>query len=56
MARYSRGHRPSRGIERECREGVAFMVICAQRVSDHSTIAESAAGTRRRWRSCSSGC
>jgi transposase len=37
---YSNGHRSSRGIERKCREDVAFMVICARRVPDHSTIAE----------------
>ena len=37
---YSKGNRSSRGIERECREDVAYMVICAQRAPDHSTIAE----------------
>jgi Transposase DDE domain/Transposase domain (DUF772) len=37
---YSRGNRSSRGIERECRESVAYKVITAMRVPDHSTIAE----------------
>jgi transposase len=37
---YSRGNRSSRGIERACREDVAYMVISAQRAPDHSTIAE----------------
>ena len=36
----AQGVRSSRGIERKCREDVAFMVITAQRVPDHSTIAE----------------
>jgi transposase len=37
---YARGNRSSRGIERECQEDVAYRVICANRVPDHSTIAE----------------
>jgi transposase len=37
---YSRGNRSSRGIERACREDVACRVITANRVPDHSTIAE----------------
>ena len=37
---YSRGNRSSRGIERECREDVVYKLITAQRVPDHSTIAE----------------
>jgi transposase len=37
---YAKGNRSSRGIERECREDVAYRVICANRVPDHSTIAE----------------
>lgn len=37
---YSNGNRSSRGIERKCREDVAYMVITAQRAPDHSTIAE----------------
>jgi transposase len=37
---YARGNRSSRGIERECEEDVAYRVICANRVPDHSTIAE----------------
>ena len=36
----AQGVRSSRGIERKCREDVAFMVICAMRVPDHSMIAE----------------
>jgi transposase len=37
---YAKGNRSSRGIERECREDVAYRVICANHVPDHSTIAE----------------
>ncbi len=37
---YSRGNRSSRGIERSCVEDVVFRVIAANRVPDHSTIAE----------------
>src|ERR1019366_1987885 len=37
---YSRGNRSSRGIERACREEVAYKVITAMEVPDHSTIAE----------------
>jgi transposase len=37
---YARGNRSSRGIERECREDVVYRVIAANRVPDHSTIAE----------------
>ena len=37
---YARGNRSSRGIERGCREDVAYRVIAANRVPDHSTIAE----------------
>jgi len=37
---YSQGNRSSRRIERECREDVACRVITANRVPDHSTIAE----------------
>jgi transposase len=37
---YARGNRSSRGIERECGEDVAYRVICANLVPDHSTIAE----------------
>lgn len=36
---YSVGERSSRGIERRCREDVAFRVICANQVPDHATIA-----------------
>src|SRR6266478_2731239 len=37
---YARGNRSSRGIERACVEDVAYKVICANLVPDHSTIAE----------------
>jgi transposase len=37
---YARGNRSSRGIERECQEDVAYRVICANHVPDHSTIAD----------------
>jgi transposase len=36
---YGVGERSSRGIERRCREDVAFRVICANQVPDHATIA-----------------
>lgn len=36
---YSRGVVSSRGIERACREDIAFRVICANTAPDHSTIA-----------------
>jgi transposase len=36
---YSVGERSSRGVERRCREDVAFRVICANQIPDHATIA-----------------
>jgi transposase len=36
---YAVGERSSRGIERRCREDIAFRVICAKQVPDHATIA-----------------
>src|ERR687897_3110689 len=36
---YCVGERSSRGIERRCREDVAFRVICVNQVPDHATIA-----------------
>jgi transposase len=36
---YAVGVRSSRGIERHCRDDVAFRVICANRAPDHATIA-----------------
>jgi transposase len=36
---YAVGERSSRGIERRCREDVAFRVICANQVPDHDAIA-----------------
>jgi transposase len=36
---YSVGERSSRGIERRCREDVAFRVISANQIPDHATIA-----------------
>jgi transposase len=40
LCAYAKGNRSSRGIERECQEDVAYRVICANLVPDHSTIAE----------------
>ena len=37
---YARGNRSSRGVERECREDVAYRVLAANLAPDHSTIAE----------------
>jgi transposase len=37
---YAMGNRSSRGIERECQEDVAYRVITANLVPDHSTVAE----------------
>ena len=37
---YARGNRSSRGIERECREDVAYRVLAANLAPDQSTIAE----------------
>jgi hypothetical protein len=36
---YYVGERSSRGIERRCREDVAFRVVCANQLPDHATIA-----------------
>ena len=36
---YAVGERSARGIERRCREDVAFRVICANQAPDHATIA-----------------
>jgi transposase len=36
---YAVGERSSRGIERRCREDIAFRVICANQAPDHATIA-----------------
>src|SRR5829696_4582046 len=36
---YSIGERSSRGIERRCRDDLAFRVITANQVPDHATIA-----------------
>lgn len=36
---YAVGERSSRGIERRCREGVAFRVLTANQIPDHATIA-----------------
>ena len=56
MYAYAKGNRSSRGIERECVEDVAYRVIAANLAPDHSTIAESASATRRRWRGCWARC
>jgi transposase len=39
LCAYAVGERSSRGIERRCREDVAFRVITANRIPDHATIA-----------------
>src|SRR5215211_2958042 len=36
---YAVGERSARGIERRCREDVAFRVICANQAPDHATVA-----------------
>src|SRR5881394_3088690 len=36
---YAIGERSSRGIERRCRDDVAFRVNCANQAPDHATIA-----------------
>src|SRR5215204_7160540 len=36
---YAVGERSARGVERRCREDVAFRVICANQAPDHATIA-----------------
>jgi hypothetical protein len=36
---YRVGERSSRGIERRCREDVAFRVVCANQIPDHAPIA-----------------
>ena len=36
---YATGERSARGIERRCREDIAYRVICANQVPDHATIA-----------------
>jgi transposase len=53
---YSKGIQSSREIERKCREGVAFMVIAARRVPDHSTIAEFRRRHGGSWGICSRVC
>src|SRR2546426_4832795 len=53
---YAVGERSSRGIERRCREDVAFRVICANQTPDHATIAASGCATNRRCRTSSARC
>ena len=36
---YATAQRSARGVERHCRQDVAYRVICANRVPDHATIA-----------------
>ena len=36
---YSTGERSSRGIERHCRQDIAYRVITGNRVPDHATVA-----------------
>ncbi len=46
---YARSERSSRGIERRCAEDVAYRVIAANKVPDHSTLARFGVITRTRW-------
>jgi transposase len=48
MYAYAVGERSSRMIERRCREDVAFRVIAANRVPDHTTISRFRAGNDQR--------
>jgi hypothetical protein len=50
---YAVGERSSRGIERRCREDVAFRVICANQVPTTPRSPASGSATRRPWRSSS---
>jgi transposase len=53
---YAIGERSSRGIERRCREDVAFRVITPNQAPDHATIARFGPATKRRSGICSAGC
>ena len=53
---YARGTRSSRAIERACEEDVAYRVIAANQISDHTTLARFASATRTRWRGSSVTC
>ena len=46
---YAIGERSSRGIERRCREDIAFRVLAANHVPDHRRSPASAPATSRRW-------
>ena len=53
---YCQGVRSSRQIQQRCVTDVAFRVLCAQDVPDHTTIARFRADARRRSRACSRRC
>jgi transposase len=53
---YAVGERSSRGIERRCREDVAFRVITANQIPDHATIARFRARPSSRWPTPSRRC
>jgi hypothetical protein len=46
---YAVGERSRRGIERRCREDLAFRVLTANQIPDHATIARFRAATNSRW-------
>ena len=53
---YCKGQRSSRVIEHECVEDVAYRVIAANEVPDHTTIGGFASATRRHLPACSVRC
>jgi transposase len=53
---YAIGARSARGIERRCRDDVAFRVITANQVPDHATIARSGRATSRQSPDFSAAC
>ena len=52
---YATGERSSRGIERHCRQDIAYRVITANQVPDHATIARIHSVTSRHSVTCSLG-
>jgi transposase len=53
---YARGNRSSRGIERECREDVAYRVLAANLAPDHRRSRSFAGAMKRRWLVCLARC
>jgi transposase len=53
---YCVGERSSRGIERRCREDVAFRVICANQLPAHATIARFRVRHQEALAGCSARC